>query len=650
MKQEMSSVDIKYIVEELKTLEGARVDKIYHDGDQIRIKLHATGEGRKDLIIEAGKRVHLTTYIKEVPQQPSSFAMLLRKYLSGLKLESIEQHDFDRIVKLRIGDYTLIAELFKKGNVIFVDKDNFIISAIRYEEFKDRVIKPKYEYKLPPARESPIDISWESFKELISNQEIEIVRALARSLNMGGLYAEEILLRAGIEKTKKANELSEEELQNIFEKMKEVFNSPKRPNIVYKDGVPIDVLPIELKWYESYEKKFFETFSEALDEYFGTITIERAKSEKTKKLQEKKKSLEITLKKQKEMIDGFERQMRENQEIGDLIYANFAFVDNLIKELSKAVEKFGWDEFKKRIEEGKKSGNKIALMIKNIDPKEKAVTIELEGNKITLSLDKSIGENAEIYYEQAKKAKHKLEGAKKAYEDTLKKIQEIEKLIEEEEKKDLGVKKLEKRKKKWFEKFRWFISSENFLVIGGKDATTNEIVVKKHMSENDLYCHADIYGAPHVIIKDGKKAGEKTIFEACQFAVSMSRAWKDGIYSGDAYWADPSQVTKKAPSGEYLGKGAFMIYGKRNWMHGLPLKLAVGIVEYEGEKLPMCGPVDALKAHTNRYIIIRPGRIKKSELAKKIAKIFEKWGYQVDVDDLMQILPPGNGEIVEVVE
>lgn len=76
MKQEMSSVDIKYIVEELKTLEGARVDKIYHDGDQIRIKLHATGEGRKDLIIEAGKRVHLTTYIKEVPQQPSSFAML----------------------------------------------------------------------------------------------------------------------------------------------------------------------------------------------------------------------------------------------------------------------------------------------------------------------------------------------------------------------------------------------------------------------------------------------------------------------------------------------------------------------------------------------------------------------------------------------
>ncbi len=650
MKQEMSSVDIKYIVEELKSLEGARVDKIYHDGDQIRIKLHVTGEGRKDLIIEAGKRIHLTTYIKEAPQQPSSFTMLLRKYLSGLRLESLEQHDFDRIVKLKIGEYTLIAELFRKGNIILIDKDNVIISAMKYEEFKDRVIKPKHEYKLPPARENPIDISWERFKELISSQELEIVRALARNLNMGGLYAEEILLRAGIEKTKKANELSEEELRNIFDRMKEVFNSPKKPNIVYKSDMPIDVLPIELKWYEGYEKKFFETFSEALDEYFGRILIESAKIERTKKLQDKKRGLEITLKKQEEMIKGFEKQMQENQEIGDLIYANFTFVENLLRELSRAVENLGWEEFKKRIEEGKKLGNKIARMIRNVDPKEKAVTIELEGKKVKLYLNKSIGENAEIYYEKAKKAKHKLEGARKAYEDTLKKIQEIEKLIEEEEKKELSVRKLEKRKKKWFEKFRWFISSEGLLVIGGKDATTNEILVKRHMTGNDLYCHADIYGAPHVVIKDGKKAGEKTILEACQFAVSMSRAWKDGIYSGDAYWADPSQVTKKAPSGEYLGKGAFMVYGKRNWMHGLPLKLAVGIVEYEGERLPMCGPVDALKAHTNRYIIIRPGRTKKSELAKKIAKILEKWGHKVELDDLMQILPPGNGEIVEVIE
>lgn len=357
----------------------------------------------------------------------------------------------------------------------------------------------------------------------------------------------------------------------------------------------------------------------------------------------------MTLKKQEEMLKGFEEQARANQELGDLIYANFTLIENLLSEFRKAVEKLGWEEFKRRIEEGKKAGNKVALMVKSIDPKEKAVTIELDGKKIRLYLTKSIGENAELYYEKAKKAKHKLEGALKAYEDTKRKLKEVEKLIEEEMKKELSVKKLERRKKKWFEKFRWFVSSEGFLVLAGKDASTNENLIKKHMNENDLYCHADVYGAPHVVIKDGQNAGEKTLFEACQFAVSMSKAWSQGLYSADAYWAYPSQVTKQAPSGEYMGKGAFMVYGKRNWFHGLPLKLAVGVINYEGEDFVVCAPVDATRTYTDRYIVIRPGSLKKSELVKRIKRILGKWGYKVREEDIMAVLPPGNGDIVEVV-
>lgn len=650
MKTEMSSVDIKYIVEELRSLTGARIDKVYHNGNVLRIKLHKAGEGRKDLLIQAGKRIHLTTYIKESPS-PSSFAMLLRKHLSGRFLDGIEQYDFDRIVKLRAGEYTLIAELFKRGNVVLIDGESKILGALRYEEFKDRAIKPGHEYRLPPARESPIDVEWGRFKELLLEEDVEdveVVRALARKFNMGGLFAEEILIRAGIEKTRKTGGLSEEELKLIFGRMKEVFNAPKKAQIVYKGGEPFDVLPIELKQYEHLEKRYFSTFSEALDEYFGRITVDEAKRELTKRLEDRKRSLLHTLKRQEEMMKGFEAQAEKNQALGDLIYANFMLVEHLLGEFKKAVEKLGWGDFKRRIEEGKKAGNKVARMVKDINPRDKAVSVELDGQKITLYLDRSIGENAELYYEKAKKAKHKLESAREAYRKTLKKIQEVEKLIEEELRKEINVRKLERRKKKWFEKFRWFISSEGFLVIGGKDATTNEMVVKRYMNENDWYCHADVYGAPHVVIKDGKKAGEKTLFEACQFAVSMSKAWSRGVFSEDAYYADPGQVTKQAPSGEYLGKGAFMVYGKRNWMHGLPLKLAVGIVKYEDEELPMCGPVDAVKAHTKRYIVIRPGRLKKSELVKKLKHILEKWGYRVSEEDLMAILPPGNGDVEEI--
>ena len=649
MKEEMSSVDIRYVVRELQWLLGSRVDKVYHDGDEIRIKLR-TKEGRADLILQAGKRFHLTSYVKEAPKSPSSFTMLLRKHLSGGFIDSIEQHQFDRIVKIRVGDYTLIGELFRKGNIVLVDSENRIVAALRYEEYKDRAIKPKAEYRFPPARENPLEVSFERFLELMrENEELELVRALARKLNMGGLYAEEISIRAGFEKTTPVKELSDEDLRKVYEAMMKTFNDEPRPNIVFKDGNMHDVVPIELRVYDGLEKKYFKTFSEALDEYFGRLTIEKAKIERTKKLESKKRQLLATLKKQEEMLKGFERAMNENQEIGDLIYANYSLIERLLQEFRKATEKLGWEEFRKRIEEGKKAGNRVAQMVKGIDAKEKAVTIELEGRKVKLYLNKSLGENAELYYEKAKKFRHKYEGALKAYEDTKRKLNEVEKLIEEEMKKELNVRKIERRKKKWFEKFRWFVSSEGFLVLAGKDASTNETLVKKHMTENDLYCHADVYGAPHVVIKDGQKAGEKTIFEACQFAVSMSRAWSLGLYSADAYWAYPEQVTKQAPSGEYLGKGAFMVYGKRNWLRGLPLKLAVGVINYEGEDYVVCAPVEAIKAHTKRYIVIRPGRLKKGELVKKIRAILERWGYKVREEDLNAILPPGGGEIVEVV-
>ncbi|ASI99866.1 ribosome rescue protein RqcH [Thermococcus celer] len=649
MKEEMSSVDIRYIVRELQWLIGSRVDKVYHDGDEIRIKLR-TKEGRADLILQAGKRFHLTTYVKEAPKRPSSFTMLLRKHMSGGFVDAIEQHGFDRIVKVRVGDYTLIGELFRRGNVILVDSENRIIAALRYEEYRDRAIKPKAAYKFPPARENPLEVTRERFIKLMREEEdLELVRALARKLNMGGMYAEEISIRAGFEKTTPVRELSDDDLLRVYDAMMGTFNDEARPNIVFKDGNMHDVVPIELRIYDGLERRYFKTFSEALDEYFGRITLEKARIEQTKKLEARKRALLMTLRKQEEMLRGFEEGARANQEIGDLIYANYAFIERLLEEFRKATERLGWDGFKRRMEEGRKAGNKVALMVKGMDPAEKAVTLELEGKRVKLYLERSVGENAALYYEKAKKFRHKHEGALKAYEDTKRKLEEVERLIEDETGKELNVRRIERKKRKWFEKFRWFVSSEGFLVLAGKDAGTNEILVKKHMADGDLYCHADVYGAPHVVIKDGQKAGEKTILEACQFAVSMSRAWSRGVYSGDAYWARPEQVTKQTPSGEYLGKGAFMVYGKRNWLHGLPLKLAVGVVNYEGEDFVVCAPVEAMKAHTNRYVVIRPGSLRKSELVKRIKRILEGWGYKVREEDLMAVLPPGNGDIAEVV-
>src|SRR3989338_5080978 len=97
--------------------------------------------------------------------------------------------------------------------------------------------------------------------------------------------------------------------------------------------------------------------------------------------------------------------------------------------------------------------------------------------RLVLDLAKGIEENAAVYFEKAKKIKKKIEGAEKALSENLKRLRDLEskkeKLTLEKSRQD----KLKERKREWYEKFRWFVSSEGFLVVGGRDATSNEVVL-----------------------------------------------------------------------------------------------------------------------------------------------------------------------------
>ena len=91
-------------------------------------------------------------------------------------------------------------------------------------------------------------------------------------------------------------------------------------------------------------------------------------------------------------------------------------------------------------------------------------------------------------------------------------------------------KKRVKKNLKWYEKLRWFVTSDNVLVIGGRDAGTNEAVVKKYMDNNDIYLHADIHGATSTVIKlDGSKINDSILKESGEFAASFSTAWSKGF-------------------------------------------------------------------------------------------------------------------------
>ncbi|MBT5272069.1 DUF814 domain-containing protein [Candidatus Woesearchaeota archaeon] len=273
--------------------------------------------------------------------------------------------------------------------------------------------------------------------------------------------------------------------------------------------------------------------------------------------------------------------------------------------------------------------------------------------KIILKLNKTVQENAAIYFEKAKKAKKKLDGALEAIERSRKNLEKEKKKYEKDQEKE-KVKPVKREvKKQWYNKFRWFVSSEGFLVIGGRDATSNEIVIKKHTDKEDVVFHTDMSGSPFFVVKSNtqindegkevkatKKPTKITLQEVSDATASFSRAWKLGMSTLEVFHVTPEQVTKTANPGEFLPKGAFMIRGKTTYLKPTKMQVAVGIKETEekGKKViqVVSGPVSAISKQTKDFIVLEQGRDKVSDIAKTVRKKFGG-----ELDDIIRALPSG---------
>jgi hypothetical protein len=229
-----------------------------------------------------------------------------------------------------------------------------------------------------------------------------------------------------------------------------------------------------------------------------------------------------------------------------------------------------------------------------------------------------VPQNAQEYYEKVKKFSKKKDGALKAIEDTRKAMEK--KAVAKAAR--AGRKLQASRKKHWYDRFRWFVSSDGFFVVGGRDADTNEEIFKKYLEKRDLVFHTQTPGAPLTVIKTGgEEVPESTLQEAAQFAVSYSSLWKAGHFSGDCYWVKAEQVTKTPESGEYIRKGAFIIRGERNYFKDIPLGIAVGL-ELKGETRVIGGPASAVRKHGDYILEIVPGAFNQNDISKKIYRIY----------------------------
>ena len=654
----MSNVDIYTISDELNNLlSGARVDKSFQPTkDIVVMRFHVPGTGRVDLVMQCGSRMHISQYPLENPTTPPTFPMLLRKRIKGAHVESIKQHNFDRVVEIRVKKdkyYTIIVELFDKGNIILLDDENNIILPLKRQQLSARDISSKREYAFPEERGiNPINVTEEELKELFKNSDRDVVRTLAMN-GLGSLYAEEIIERTNdnvnVDKNTLTTELDESQISGIYDALKELFDSLKegliKPQIAKKDSKE-DVIPLDLVKYQDFEKTYYANFNEACDEFYSKKVNTNIKDIKEAAWNKKVNKFEKRLALQQETLDNFTRTIEDSQHKGEVIYSNYPSIENIINVVNTARGKdYSFKEIGKILKKAKEDGMAEAQIYESID-KMGVLTLDIDDTHLIIDPKLTIPENAEVYYEKAKKAKRKSKGALIAIENTKKQLEEIK------AKKDIAMERVEVPKKrvkknlKWYEKLRWFISSDNVLVIGGRDANSNESIVKKYLEPNDIYLHADIHGASSTAIKlNGAKLNDNLIKESGEFAASFSSAWSMGFTTQDVFWVHPDQVSKTPEAGEFLAKGSFVIRGHRNYIRGARVKLAVGIVDYEGKRI-MAGPIEAVEAHCDNYVVLKPGFTKKEAIAKKILhKINED--DLLTLDDIIRVLPSGKCDIDE---
>jgi len=634
MKKEMSTFDVRAVVEEMQGLVGSFVDKVFHWGDgNVLLRINVQGQGKRELFFKRKKWLFLAKEKPETPQMPTSFASYARKQIGNSRINAVTQVGFDRIIDIEMSSKEspihLIFEIFGGGNVLLVTDDR-ILNCIVQKSWRHRQVRPGAEHVMPAARFDPTTASEEDFLAAVKDSDSDLVRTLATSANLGGQYAEEVCVRSGVDKNTKISALADDDLSNVYSKMCNLIEealSTSSPTIYMEADRMVDVSPVELKSNASLEYAKRETFSLALDEYVSQLQDEEKKAVVDPQLQK----LERRIENQRETIHDYQEESEAFRLKADSIYTNYAAVSELLNVLEEQSRKLDWDKLRE--------GAMKIPFVRSIDPSKTTVVAILDEMDVPLNYREGPDANASILYQKGKDIGEKSKRAETALKETeLQRDRRLKGLA----KKEAERSDAKPTKQFWFERYKWFVTSSGKMVMGGRDAKSNDQLVKKHLKEIDVYVHADVHGAPSIIIKDGQTADEEDLREAATFALAQSKAWTSCFPEGAAYWVKPDQVSKTPQPGEFVPRGAFIVRGKRNYLYHLPVELAVGEVEHEGARKIMCGPTSMMRKRSNRYVVIRPSKEKRGKQVSNLAREF-----QVPEEELARVLPPGNFDVVE---
>ena len=566
--------------------------------------------------------------------EPNKMLRRLRSDLLRAKLTKIEQIGTERIAYFTFTnfekEFTLIVEFFGDGNIILCNEERKILALLHSIDVRHRQLRVGLEYAPPP--EDGVDVlnlTKESFRELFSTSGIG--KTIGRGLGLPKKYVEEIIRLSGIDPKKPSNEVTNEEFEALYEiitsTLSKVTQGPHDPSVIIEDDVH-DAYPIRFS-DDNLNAKKVDSFNEGLDIVFTEEILEKGKSLFSSPADKKIESLEKTLTEQKNAINVVLEKSKIIAEVANLLFTMTSAGQHDIRN--------------EMITNSLKEKNAEIISEKGVP------YMKINESKIQIDPDSSLPTIASKLFDESKKQK----GAVKSIEKLMKKTEsKLEKTIEKGEIAKGAVGFKEVRKKSWFERYRWFYTSDEVLAVGGRDSSSNSAIIRKYLEKNDKVFHAEVHGSPFFLLKgEDEELLPLSLEEVANATVCFSRAWQISAYGMSSFWVNPDQVKKGAPTGQSMAKGAFMINGTRNFIKVSSLKLAVGIFKQDEDYLLVCGPPEPIKKKCLCYAVIEPGGSTMSDVAKKIRAEFDKVNDNFKkiflIDDYVRALPTGSSKVTE---
>jgi len=641
---ELSGIELRYLVNEIR---GRVTSGYYVSGinaitkSSLLLKLHHPTQ--EDIMLVLSARGVWITRLRFKPVEENSLESTAQKELERAKLDSIEQAGSERIVsmKFRHPDSRLrvvVCEFFGEGNLAICDESMQIITVLNPIQVRHRTLGVGLRYAYPPTR--GVDVFEVTLGQLLAlrneAKNLDVLRWIGRGISMPKKFVEEVAKRAGIEPDKLAARLTEEEVEKIYSTVKSLVNDVSagknhQPVVIKQGDKPLEALPIMTEEAAKASTKKAASYMEAVDEVLSSEILDIGRSSKTVELDRQIAVLEHDL----------DEQNKAKEAVMQKSFAIRKLADELM-----ALSYHSPDDGK--IHDTLAANS--ALIVK-----EKGIKyVEVAGEQIEMQAN--LAKVSSMLFARAKEMER---GNASIEEARAKLLAQIEKLRNQTAAIHKKVIVREQTAKEWYERYRWFLTTDGHLAIGGRDSSSNSALIRKHLTEDDIVFHAEVHGSPFFIVKNAAAPAQEggielSLLQVAKATVAFSRAWKDGLSSADAYWVKAEQVKKGAPTGQFLPKGSFVIEGKRNYLKGVEIRLAIGIVHLNGRETLVCGPEEAIKNRAMFYAVLLQGGMDPMTAAKKAKSEFVKISGEseiaetikhISLDDFVRALPTGQSRI-----